>query len=114
MPASVLKNHALMAPCMGLSLIHISYIFRRLEKEGSYSFSYAIQSQTGEVLTKNLTVSAADLRLGRVCLARADITDSVREQQSLLNVIAYTFELLAFIHVDMRRLTLYTLSLIHI
>ncbi len=89
-------------------MLNNAYIFRRLEKEGSYSFSYAIQSQTGEVLTKNLTVSAADLRLGRVCLARADITDSVREQQSLLNVIAYTFELLAFIHVDMRRLTLYT------
>ena len=38
-----------------------------------------------------MTVSTLDMRLGRACLARTDITDSIREQQGLLNVIAYTF-----------------------
>ena len=60
------------------------------------------------MLTKNMTVSAVDLRLGRVCLARTDITDSVREQQSMLNVVAYTFELMAFIDVNDGRVTMYT------
>ena len=60
------------------------------------------------MLTKNMMVSAVDLRLGRVCLARTDITDSVREQQSMLNVVAYTFELMAFIDVNDGRVTMYT------
>ena len=55
-----------------------------------------------------MTVSAVDLRLGRVCLARTDITDSVREQQSMLNVVAYTFELMAFVDVNDGRVTMYT------
>ena len=64
--------------------------------------------EAGEIQTKKLTVSATDLRLGRVCLARADITDSVREQQGLLNVVAYTFEMLGIIHLGSRHITLYT------
>lgn len=59
-------------------------IIRRLEKEGTYTFSAAIEDEKGEIRTKNMTVSAIDLRLGRVCLSRTDITDSIREQQSLL------------------------------
>ena len=57
---------------------------------------------------KNMTVSAIDLRLGRVSLVRTDITNSVREQQGLLNVIAYTFERLGLIDVKSGRVTLYT------
>lgn len=55
-----------------------------------------------------MTVSAIDLRLGRVCLVCTDITDSVREQQGLLNMIAYTFELACFIDADTERLIMYT------
>ncbi len=84
------------------------YMLERLKKEGSYSFPYSIIDEDSNILTKNMTVSGTDLRLGRVCLARTDITDSVREQQGLLNVIAYTFELLAFISTDLGSLTLYT------
>ncbi|PWM36211.1 MAG: PAS domain S-box protein [Clostridiales bacterium] len=83
------------------------YVIGRLGSRGSYSFAYSIQEK-GDILTKNLTVSATDLRLGRICLARTDITDSVREQQGLLNVIAYTFELLGFINLDQGRMTMYT------
>ena len=49
------------------------------KQEDPYSLSYSILGEAGEIQTKKLTVSATDLRLGRVCLARADITDSVRK-----------------------------------
>ena len=80
----------------------------RLQKAGSYTFAYSITDDRGDVRTKNVTVSLVEARLGRICLARADITDSVREQQSLLNVVAYTFELLGVIQVDIGRITLHT------
>lgn len=83
-------------------------IIRRLEKEGTYTFAAAIEDENGEIRTKNMTVSAIDLRLGRVCLSRTDITDSIREQQSLLRVIAYTFEFAAFIDLDTGNFTLHT------
>ncbi|MGI6070008.1 MAG: ATP-binding protein [Blautia sp.] len=83
-------------------------MMRRLEEESSYTFSYSMIDEEGDIRTKSMSVSAVDLRLGHVCLVRTDITDSVREQQGLLNVVAYTFELLAFIKVDDRRLTLHT------
>lgn len=81
---------------------------RRLSREGAYTLSFSVFDKNGDIRTKNITVSAVDLRIGRVCLVRSDITDSVREQQGLLNVVAYTFELLAFIKTDIRELTLYT------
>ena len=83
-------------------------IRRRLKKEGSYTFSYSLADEEGNIRTKNMTVSAIDLRLGRVCLVCTDITDSVREQQGLLNMIAYTFELACFIDADTERLIMYT------
>ncbi|MCH1983246.1 PAS domain-containing protein [Ruminococcus sp. OA3] len=85
-----------------------AYMRTRLEREGSYSLSFSVTEEDGNISAKKLTVSAIDLRIGRICLARADITDSVREQQGLLNVVAYTFELLAMINVDTGRLTLHT------
>lgn len=80
----------------------------RLQKAGSYTFAYSITDDRGDVRTKNVTVSLVESRLGRVCLARADITDSVREQQGLLRLIAYTFELAGFINIGSGGLTLYT------
>ncbi len=84
------------------------YMMERLGKEGTYSLSYSVVGEKGNISCKKLTVSAIELRLGRICLARADITDSVREQQGLLNVVAYTFELLAIINVDSGHLTVHT------
>lgn len=80
----------------------------RLQNAGSYTFAYSITDDGGDVRTKNVTVSLVEARLGRVCLARADITDSVREQQGLLRLIAYTFELAGFINIGSGGLTLYT------
>lgn len=81
---------------------------RRLAREGLYTFAFSILEENGDVRTKNMTVSAIDLRIGRICLLRTDITESVHEQQGLLNMLAYTFELMGFIDVRTRRLTMYT------
>lgn len=83
-------------------------IRRRLEKDGPYTFSYSIMDEKRDIRTKNMTVSEIDLRLGRVCLVRTDITDSVREQQGFLNIMAYTFELVGIIDVYTGRLTMHT------
>lgn len=88
-------------------MLQKNYMFERLKKEGSYSFAFSITEKGGEIQTKNITVSSIDLRLGRVCLAETDITDSIREQQQLLNVIAYTFEMMAFINIETRQTILY-------
>lgn len=93
-------------------LLEPEYMYNRLRKDGTYSFPYSIVGEKGDILTKNLTISAADLRLGRICLARADITDSVREQQGMLNVVAYTFELMGFIDVNSKKLTMYTREIV--
>lgn len=81
---------------------------RRLKEEGAYTFAFAIVNESGDIRTKNITVSAIDLRLGRVCLVRTDITASVREQQGMLNMLAYTFELAGFIDISSRMMTMYT------
>ena len=81
---------------------------RRLERQGAYTFAFSVVDGNGDIRTKNMTVSAVDLRLDRVCLVRSDITDSVREQQGLLNIMAYTFELVGFINIYSRSLTMHT------
>lgn len=85
-----------------------AYILKRLERESSYTLAFSMVDLNGGIRTKNITISAVDLRLSRVCVARADITESVREQQGMLHVIAYTFELAGFINISQRSLTLYT------
>lgn len=87
-------------------------ICRRLKEEGPYTFTYSMTDENGEIRAKNMTVSEADLRLGRVCLIRTDITDSVSEQQGLLNVIAYTFDLLALITISDNHFVMYTRQVI--
>ena len=85
---------------------------RRLQQEGSYTFSFSMMDEQGDICTKNMTVTAIDLRLGRACLSRTDITESFYEQQGLLRMIAYTFELAGFIELSTERLTLYTREMV--
>lgn len=80
----------------------------RLEKEVSYTISYCVHMENGYILTKNMTVSAVDMRLGRVCLVCTDITASVQEVRRLLNMMAYTFERMGILHLGSRRFTMYT------
>lgn len=59
-------------------------IRRRLEEKGAYTISYSLTDEQGAIRTKNMTVSAVDLRLNRVCLVCTDITDSVRALENAL------------------------------
>ena len=81
---------------------------RRLQQENSYFFHYSLQDEQGHVYTKNMIVFLIDQRLNKVGMARADITDYVREQRALLNTLAYTFEQLSIINLLTRDFTMYT------
>ena len=97
-----------------------AYMAERLAKSGTYTFDYSVTDEDENIRVKRMTVFSIDPRLGRVCLARTDVTESVREQQSLLNMLAYTFELASFVDVATGRMVMHTrqtvleLSLIHI
>jgi len=97
-----------------IKMLEPEYILERLKQEDPYSLSYSILGEAGEIQTKKLTVSATDLRLGRVCLARADITDSVREQQGLLNVVAFCMiiYMLSFFTISPDGIRLVSLSMV--
>lgn len=56
-------------------------IRRRLKEEGTYTFSYSVIEQNGDIRIKNMTVSPIDLRLDRVCLVRADVTDMLAAER---------------------------------
>lgn len=55
------------------------------------SFDYSMVNGDGNIKVKRMTVFAIDLRLCRVGLSRMDVTKTVREQQSLLNMLANAF-----------------------
>ena len=81
---------------------------RRLHHENSYSFHYSLKDEQGHIYTKNMIVFLIDQRLNKVGMARADITDYVREQRALLNTLAYTFEQLSIINLVTKEFTMYT------
>jgi len=81
---------------------------RRLYHENSYSFHYSLKDEQGHIYTKNIIVFLIDQRLNKVGMARADITDYVREQRALLNTLAYTFEQLSIINLVTKEFTMYT------
>lgn len=56
-------------------------MMERLSKEGSYAFRYSMKDRDGKIYTKNMIVSAVDLRLGRVCLVRSDITEMLAQER---------------------------------
>ena len=86
-------------------------MLERLKHGQTYTFSYSMDDN-GDIRTKNITVAPIDLRLGRVCLSRTDITDSIREQQRSLRVIAYTCELAGFIDAASGSFIMYTRQMI--
>ena len=81
---------------------------RRRYHENSYSFHYSLKDEQGHIYTKNMIVFLIDQRLNKVGMARADITDYVREQRALLNTLAYTFEQLSIINLVTKEFTMYT------
>lgn len=56
-------------------------LVENLEKCGSFSLNYSIKTESGEIRFKNLTVLATDLRLGKICFARKDITETVEQER---------------------------------
>ena len=56
-------------------MLNSTSILHRLQEKQSYSFVYSMYNAKGEVRTKNMIVSAIDMRLGRVCFIRTDVTD---------------------------------------
>ena len=87
-------------------------ILALLQHGQAYTCAYSMADDAGDVRAKNVTVSPIDLRLGRVCLSRTDITDSIREQQRLLRVIAYTCELACFIDAFTGEFSMYTRQMV--
>lgn len=64
------------------NLMNPEYMLERLSARGSYSFTYRAQRRPGyPVKVKKLIVAPIDLRLGYVCIARMDVTDTVDEER---------------------------------
>lgn len=64
-----------------LEQLDYSYMRRRLDKEGAYSFVTEVKGPAGEVQLKRFQVFNIDRALGRVCMTRSDVTDVVRQEQ---------------------------------
>ncbi|MCI6040441.1 MAG: ATP-binding protein [Clostridiales bacterium] len=88
--------------------LNTDYIIGHLKENGSYSFDYSMVDEDENIKVKRMTVFAIDLRLGRVGLSQMDVTETVREQQSLLNMLAYTFEIASFIDISTKRMVMHT------
>lgn len=65
-----------------LKLRDKAYILEQLQKKGRYSFSYRVRKRADSdvIKVKKLTLAPVDLRLGRICVVRMDVTDSVAEE----------------------------------
>ena len=58
------------------------YIKEKLKDKDSYSFTSSVRkNEHSPAKVKKATVTAIDMRLGRVCMARTDITDSVEAER---------------------------------
>lgn len=68
----------------------------QLEEKSSHSFHYYVR-RDDDIRVKNAMLFPMDERLGWICLSRTDITDSMREQQGLLRMLAQTIDILALV-----------------
>lgn len=65
-----------------LKLLDKDYILEQLQKRGRYSFNYRVRKNADSdvVKVKKLTLAPVDMRLGRICMVRMDVTDSVADE----------------------------------
>lgn len=65
-----------------LKLLDKDYILEQLQKRGRYSFNYRVRKNADSdvVKVKKLTLAPVDMRLGRICVVRMDVTDSVADE----------------------------------
>lgn len=79
----VAQEHVLPADReLWLKLRDKAYILEQLQRKGCYSFSYRVRKRADSdaIKVKKLTLAPVDLRLGRICVVRMDVTDSVAEE----------------------------------
>ncbi|WP_294147838.1 PAS domain-containing hybrid sensor histidine kinase/response regulator [uncultured Clostridium sp.] len=84
---------------------------RRRLKKGPYTITFSTANH-GDIRIKNMTVASIEPLLERYCMVCTDITDSVREQQGLLHMMAYTFELMGLLEVGSGSVTMYTRKMV--
>ena len=79
----VAQEHVLPADReLWLKLLDKDYILEQLQRKGRYSFNYRVRKRADSdaIKVKKLTLAPVDLRLGRICVVRMDVTDSVAEE----------------------------------
>ncbi|MBS6283005.1 MAG: response regulator [Oscillospiraceae bacterium] len=64
-----------------LSKLDYAYMERQLARRPAYSFVLEVQDRWGDRRVKRFQVFSISKELGRVCLARSDVTDVVRQEQ---------------------------------
>lgn len=84
---------------------------RRRLKNGPYTITFSTAAH-GDIRIKNMTVASIEPLLERYCMVCTDITESVREQQGLLHMMAYTFELMGLLDISSRSVTMYTRKMV--
>lgn len=73
-------------------MLDSSAMLERLKENESYSFTYSIYDEKGELRTKNMIVTAIDLRLGRVCFIRTDVTDVLTAERKAKDEVEKALE----------------------
>lgn len=58
-----------------------SKMMERLKDRDFYSFRYSVKIGADTILTKNMIVCAIDLRMGRVCFVRTDVTEILETER---------------------------------
>lgn len=58
-----------------------SKMLERLKDRDFYSFRYSVKIGADTILTKNMIVCAIDLRMGRVCFVRTDVTEILETER---------------------------------
>ena len=71
-----------------LSKLDYAYMERQLAQRPAYSFVLEVQDRWGDRRVKWFQVFSISKELGRVCLARSDVTDVVRQEQRQKEALA--------------------------
>lgn len=71
-----------------LARLNPAYMQRELAEQGSYSFMVETRGEHGYPRVKRYQVFYISRELGRVCIARTDVTDIIRQEQQQKEALA--------------------------
>lgn len=71
-----------------LARLNPAYMQRELAEQGSYSFMVETRGEHGYARVKRYQVFYISRELGRVCIARTDVTDIIRQEQQQKEALA--------------------------